>query len=119
MAAGAQDLDRRKDMGLAASAFPLDLPSPGLMTLPDASRAPQHAAGTSGDPHCPWSHAQPTPLSDPARRSACMLCQAILGQLIPPTQCGRYNLRRWMFLPCFRSIDNAVMRVSMQPQPQS
>ncbi|CAK0782798.1 hypothetical protein CVIRNUC_005993 [Coccomyxa viridis] len=43
--AGPQDLDRRKDMGLGASGFPLDLPSPGLMPLPDASQAPhEHAA---------------------------------------------------------------------------
>jgi len=41
--AGAQDLDRRKDMG-----FPMGLPSPGLMPLPDASQAPQPVTGTAG-----------------------------------------------------------------------
>ena len=43
-------MDRRKDMGLPTSAFPLDLPSPGLMPLPDASQQPQHVAGPSGEP---------------------------------------------------------------------
>ena len=36
-------------MGLGASGFPLDLPSPGLMPLPDASQAPhEHAAAPAG-----------------------------------------------------------------------
>ena len=36
-------------MGLGASGFPMDLPSPGLMPLTDASQAPhQHAAATVG-----------------------------------------------------------------------
>ena len=36
-------------MGLGASGFPLDLPSPGLMPLPDASQAPhEHATAPAG-----------------------------------------------------------------------
>ena len=36
-------------MGLGASGFSLDLPSPGLMSIPDASQAPhQHAAAPAG-----------------------------------------------------------------------
>ena len=36
-------------MGLGASGFPLDLPSPGLMPLPEASQAPhEHAAAPAG-----------------------------------------------------------------------
>ena len=54
--AGAQGMDRRKDMGLPTSAFPLDLPSPGLMPLPDASQQPQHVAGPSGEPLHPAVH---------------------------------------------------------------
>lgn len=49
-------MDRRKDMGLPTSAFPLDLPSPGLMPLPDASQQPQHVAGPSGEPLYPAVH---------------------------------------------------------------
>ncbi len=37
-------------MGLPVSAFPMDLPSPGLMPIPDVSQPPQPLTGASGKP---------------------------------------------------------------------
>ena len=57
LCAGARDMDRRKDMGLPGSAFPLDLPSPGLMPIPDVSQPPQPMTGAAGtDSIAPVSH---------------------------------------------------------------
>ena len=44
-------------MGLPASAFPMDLPSPGLMPIPDVSQPPQPLTGASGK----GLHAAPCP----------------------------------------------------------
>ena len=52
LSAGAQGLDRRKDVGLPGSAFPMDLPSPGdprqIMPIPDVSQPPQPMIGATG-----------------------------------------------------------------------
>ena len=42
-------------MGLQASAFPMDLPSPGLMPIPDVSQPPQTMTGAAGRTYCPLS----------------------------------------------------------------
>ena len=47
-------------MGLPASAFPMDLPSPGLMLIPDVSQ-PQPLTGASGKGlHSPLSVPHPS-----------------------------------------------------------
>lgn len=87
LCAGARDLDRRKDIGLPASAFPLDLPSPGLMPIPDVSQPPQPMTGAAGmGPIAPF-------LCHISTQACTLSCEERLSQRIPGSAQGRFLAR--------------------------